>query len=101
MAHLFHVVDLENDCMNHLKMGITDENVLAMWKNGEKYQSKILTVASFRYFVERLNKIPLNHIPGFDYLEKPQLVDLVTGLCEENRFRALSAESLLGSEEDE
>jgi len=82
MAHMYHVVDLEEDCADHLTMDVTDNNVMVIWKNGERFESKILTSAATKYLVKRTNKISsLSDIPGFDEgfnsLGKPQLKKLV------------------------
>jgi len=85
MAHYYQVQSLLTDCAEYLKAHINDSNVMDVWMEAEKCESKTLCAAALEHLVERPNGKLLQEVPGFQDAfqanDKP-LKDLVSKLMD-------------------
>merc|ERR1719474_1347280 len=87
MAHMYHVRDLEMDCIQRVKETISDDNVMDVWMEGERCKMETLCSIAIEHLVERTSGKTLHDVPGFDEVfqdhDKP-LKDLLNKLTEKN-----------------
>ena len=65
MAHYYQVQILLTDCAEYLKAHINDSNVMDVWMEAEKCESKTLCAAALEHLVERPEGKILQEVPGF------------------------------------
>jgi len=76
MAHMYHVEDLEMDCIYHLKATLTDDNVMTIWKEAQRHNIEDLCETTINHLVVRPKGKTLQEVSGFNEtfqdLGKPQ-----------------------------
>jgi len=87
MAHMYHVRDLEMDCIQRVKETISDDNVMDVWMEGERCKMETLCSIAIEHLVVRPSGKTLHDVSGFDEVfqdhDKP-LKDLLDKLTEKN-----------------
>jgi len=65
MAHYYGVQDLLTDCAEYLKDKISDDNVMKIWTEADKFELKSLCATALEHLTERPIYKPLKDVPGF------------------------------------
>ena len=82
LAHMFQFEELEQDCIQHLKDQVTDDNAMEVWAIANGVQSRALKEAVFEKLIHRSQEKPISDVPGVERLISPE------GMYTEGKFGA-------------
>ena len=72
------MVELQEDCIEHLKTHVTDENAAEVWAAADVCDNSLLKEAVFQHLYDIRGKSDISEIPGLEELLSPQSQELLS-----------------------
>jgi len=77
LAHMFQFEELEQECIQHLKDRVTDDNAMEVWDIANRVQSRVLQEAVFEKLIHRSEDKPISDVPGVERFISPEVQELI------------------------